>query len=327
MNHKIARQIILYGSGADEQPLGAGDPGAQLTPEEIFKYTLPAVERLVRQLERTLTHYHNNAGNLRVEKIEISGVLNSNKPFVDYIGEQLGIQSEALDPWEGGRAFLSGVDAPDAPWERAVASPALGLALSTNDQTPNLLFTHEAREAKDSVKRINRIVVAVFLVLLAPVFLLYLTQQGRLKDKLGEKAHLEKKLAAFDPVLDSSKLNLKAVEIRRSNAGIVDASKRYAGLAALNELARITPENIKLLGVTSDFFVEGDKKGEKAYMNLVLEGVVFGDRDLLESTLATYWMRLGESPMFMEALVQSSKIEDFDDQGEVLRFIIKCKSA
>ena len=67
------------------------DAASKLRPEEekIFKMILPALERLVRQVERTFEHYASNFDNERVEKIYISSGIRPHSRIVDYIGDQL----------------------------------------------------------------------------------------------------------------------------------------------------------------------------------------------------------------------------------------------
>ena len=54
--------------------------------------------------------------------------------------------------------------------ERIAFGPALGLAFSNNDHTPNLLFTYKDKEREASVIRINRAVFAAFIVKFSRMF-------------------------------------------------------------------------------------------------------------------------------------------------------------
>jgi len=332
---ELARRILLAETGQG-RPLEPEDPGYSLAAVEVFEFTFSAVERLVRQLERTLAHYHNIAGNQRVTKIYISGVLNSHKTFVKYMGDQLGIEGKPLDPWGPALPFLENMEPPETPAQRAMCSPALSLALSSNERTPNLLYTHEQREDQDWVIRINRIIVATFLALIIPVFFFYMWEE-RIVDKRQEKlVVLKNELSLFDPLLDSGKLTVTASRVSGINKNIISVSKRFTGLAALNELARITPKNIRLLGVNADFEMpepqknQGRSNSEKEQITsvgFVIEGVVLGQRALMESSLATYVMRLENSLLFENPLIHKAEIEAFSDRGDALHFFLKLKVA
>ena len=58
----------------------------------------PAAARLVRQVEMTLKHFRESLGFEAVTKLTVSGMLGASRPFLGYIGEQLGLPCVALDP-------------------------------------------------------------------------------------------------------------------------------------------------------------------------------------------------------------------------------------
>ena len=55
-----------------------------------------------------------------------------------------------------------------------------------------------------------------------------------------------------------------------------------------------------------------------------IEGLVTGERSILETTLAGYAMALKNSPMFKQIVVQKNTIEQLKN-GEALHFIIQMK--
>ena len=125
-------------------------PGSDLRKEEIFEMIQPALERLSRQVERTFEHYATMMPGERIVRIFVSGAMNVYQPIVDYVGSQLGISSAVLDPLsEQESAACPDVDDTDCISERIAFGPALGLALSDNDHTPNLMFTYKDKERAD----------------------------------------------------------------------------------------------------------------------------------------------------------------------------------
>ncbi|WP_028315963.1 hypothetical protein [Desulfatibacillum aliphaticivorans] len=339
---ELARRVLLWETG-ESPPLESGDPGYGLSAEEVFDFTLSAADRLVRQLERTLTHFQNNPGSQRVSKILVSGLLSSHAPFKNYIGEQLGIQSEGVDPWAPGLPLSAGDEPPALESERACTAPALSLALSTNEQTPNLLYTHEQREAVERVNSINKMIIGVFLLLFIAAFGVYLIEEKAADSRKAVIAGLNAELSQFGAAKDIGQVLVEASKVSKAYENVVENSMRFQSLAALNELARVSremqPQRVELLGVTVDFQVVGagkksknSKKDEqedavKPGMGLVLEGVVIGQRDVLEATLATFWMHLDNSPLFSEATIHKSEIQEYADDGEVLHFFMKLNVA
>ena len=341
LDMEIGRRVLLWETG-ESPPLETGDPGYGLTADEVFDFTLPAADRLVRQLERTLTHFHNNPGSQRVSKILVSGLLSSHRPFVSYIGEQLALVSEPLDPWEPGLPLSSGTEIPSIASERAWAAPALCLSLSSNERTPSLLYTHEQREAAGRVNRVNNIIVAVFLILFLPTVGFFFYEKQVVTKREATVGALKADLKQYVPRQDMGKLLLQAAEVNKAYSHVVENSQRYQALAALNELSRVSrelqPYRVELLGITADFHAAqasakgagkakpGDSMDSKV-MGLILEGVVLGQRDQLESTLTTFWMHLDNSPMFSEAAIHKSEIQEFPQEGEVLHFFMKLNVA
>jgi hypothetical protein len=57
--------------------------------------------------------------------------------------------------------------------------------------------------------------------------------------------------------------------------------------------------------------------------SLVLDGIVRGEGQNLESSLARYLLKLGSSPMFINPTIHSSSYETYQDIGEVLHFVLK----
>jgi Tfp pilus assembly PilM family ATPase len=156
---------IVRSLSPDSPPLGENDAGFALKKDDIFEMIRPALERLVRQVERTFEHYAATMPGDRISRIFVSGAMNIYKPIIDYVGSQLGVTSEVLDPLSE-LDPASGMDMEDANSisERIAFGPALGLAFSGNDHTPNLMFTYKDKEREASIARINMAVFAVFII-------------------------------------------------------------------------------------------------------------------------------------------------------------------
>jgi Tfp pilus assembly PilM family ATPase len=117
-----------------------------LKEDKIFQMILPALERLVRQVERTLRHFSLNYDNTRVGKIYTSSGAIPHRRIIDFIGEELGIQTETLNPFVDNSNFISLTPGPELLSEQSAFVPAMGMALSSNLLTPNFLYTYKDKQ-------------------------------------------------------------------------------------------------------------------------------------------------------------------------------------
>jgi len=153
---------MLTGFINDTLPSTGEEEALNVNSEKLFGTIQPALDRVIRQVERTLRHYTLNFGDVGVGKVYISGQISSNRHVVNYIGEQLGISVEPIDPFAS-EAFLSdGLSIPKSESERGAFVPAVGMALSSNSFTPNFIFTYKEKEKVTLNIRIKRMVLPCF---------------------------------------------------------------------------------------------------------------------------------------------------------------------
>ena len=170
---------IIRSLSPDSPPLQETDAGVDLRKEDIFEMIQPALERLSRQVERTFEHYATMMPGERIVRIYVSGAMNIYQPIVEYVGSQLGIPSAVLDPLsEQESAACPDVEDTDCISERIAFGPALGLALSDSDHTPNLMFTYKDKERTDQRQA---------------------DQPGDLRRFHGRRAHLLRRLRLPEP--------------------------------------------------------------------------------------------------------------------------------
>jgi len=141
LNIENARKI-LFSLAPDFASSTEDEPGFFLKEEEVFSMILPALERLVRQIERSVKHYSLTLGNDVVSKLYLGGEINNFKKLVGYIKEQVGLPIDTIDPLAPGTTCLGGLTSPGSISERTSYVPALGMALSSNPHTPNFLFNY-----------------------------------------------------------------------------------------------------------------------------------------------------------------------------------------
>jgi type IV pilus assembly protein PilM len=312
-----------------------GEEGRKLSINEdkIFLMIQPALERLVRQVERTIRHFSLNYENTRISKIYISSGVSPHRKILNYIGEELGMPTEVLNPFSESANFLHHVPVPDSLSEQSSFAPAMGMALANNSRTPNFLFTYKDKRKDIRNRRINRIVFAGFLILMAVCVGISLIQEREIQAKDAEKMQLQQHLEAYNLRVDKNLILKLVQEIREKNRADQAIGKKYLNLAVISEVINITPSNIRLLSIATNLGPLPDKTQQKDAKNkkqlaqpqpkvLILDGIVEGDRLTLESALAGYLLELKDSPLFDQPTI-SNKSFAFSGNKEVLRFTAK----
>jgi type IV pilus assembly protein PilM len=288
--------------------------------DNIFNMILPALERLVRQVERTLRHYALNYENARVGKIYISSGVRPHQRILDYMGEELGIPTVAINPFASGANFLTMVPWPDSVSEQSSFAPAMGMALSSNGVTPNFLHTYRDREKEVRSQRVNHSIFACIFVFIAMCVGIALYQDTQISEKEDKARFLQQKLASFNLRVDQSLILNLLDQYKAKNRSVMELSKTYLDLAIISEIAKLTPPDISLMSISADFGdLQSGKEKAPPSKTIVLDGIIQGDRLNLESMLAGYLMMLKNSDLFDQPSINRKSFEFYENRG-VLHF-------
>jgi Tfp pilus assembly PilM family ATPase len=313
-----ALKILLSLSPGSPQ-LSEEDPGYKLSENEILEMIYPAVDRLVRQVERTFQHFSTSFHGESVGKIYISGKTDLSGGLADYIAGQLGIKGEAINPFAPDITFAKGVSSsiPINLTDKLSFAPTIGLALSDNSRTPNFIFTYTEKSKKIIVSKFDRAAFVVFLIAIS-ICIGISIWQGRESNEKNQKAtQLKEQMEQFRPEPDKNLIANMATKVSLKRQGFRKYSRRYRGMAAISEISALTPNSVSLLS-SSTVFPEGpDGKG-----TMVLEGNVRGKRRVLEAALAGYVLKLAGSPLFEQPKVNRSEIVS-EDGKDVLHFSVQ----
>jgi Tfp pilus assembly PilM family ATPase len=346
---------VLFSLSPDSQALEPDDSGYFLTEEEKFRIIRPALERLVRQVERTFEYYASYIGQDKVNRIYVTSAMSVYIPLIEYVGKQLDLQSEILDLFDPELSSFALDERKETVSERVALAPALGMALSDNTYTPNLLVTFREKQETTKIASVNRGIFAVLLLLTLITAGVFLVEIAHISNKKGDISRLQKQLAQYQPHVGQSDLLQMAAKTRQQKYSSQAYGERYLGMAVIGELTTLTPANIRLLNLKADFGVaaiekarelpketpqktapvekkesSGEPRKEQApeskLGNLIVEGIIVGNRMSLESSLAGYLIKLQASPLFRQVTMQKNSVER-DKKREVLRFTINMKIA
>ena len=123
-----------------------------------------------------------------------------------------------------------------------------------------------------------------------------------------------------------------ANDIKRRQDILHQCAKRYFGIAVIGELSSLTPENIRLISLkiiapTVQAVKEKNdiNTKEESASGIIMEGVVSGERNMLDSYLAQYVIALSNSPMLRQISVNKKDIINFKKK-EVLKFSMSAKA-
>lgn len=318
---------ILFSLGPDSEKLSRKDAGYDLREDEILEMIFPVWERLSRQIERTLQYYASSVGYQKVEKLYVASSMNAYNPIIIYLSDQLAVKTEFFDPFSGHLSY-TGADSLTLS-EKISMVPVLGLSLSDNKRTPNALFTYVEKNKELRVTRINRGIFTAFAAALIICFASLVYQALEMSSLNSKRAQKERELSAYNPVLSTEQISQMAEDVKKYTQGNKKYAQRYLGAAAIGEVASITPGNIKLINFKVGLPAAtpqpaAGKAASNSSEDVVLEGVIFGERDMLQSLLAQYVMKLENSPMFKKVTINKTSYTTFR-KSEILYFTINAQ--
>jgi len=199
------------------------------------------------------------------------------------------------------------------------------MVLSTNDLTPNFLFTHKDRERRNRIQRINRAIFLFSSLFMAICIGAYVWQLQWINQKKRQATAFQKHLDVYVPRVDQKLI----MQLAANNIGQLKSletyGQKYKSVAIISEICAKTPQSIQLGMLTLDLgATTGSQGGKKPVM--VLDGVVLGEQVQFEATLAGYLLRLKDSPMFKQAQIIKQSQETRGRQ-QVLRFTAQIELA
>ncbi|HPD58141.1 MAG TPA: hypothetical protein PKW17_12925, partial [Smithellaceae bacterium] len=145
----------------------------------------------------------------------------------------------------------------------------------------------------------------------------------------AKRAQKERELSAYNPVLSTEQISTMAEDVKKYAQGNKKYAQRYLGVAAIGEVASITPGNIKLINFKVGLPAAAPqpaagKAATDSVEDVFVEGVIFGERDMLQSLLAQYVMKLENSPMFKKVTINKTSYTTFR-KSDILHFTINAQ--
>jgi hypothetical protein len=141
---------------------------------------------------------------------------------------------------------------------------------------------------------------------------------------------LRQQLDGFGVRVDKNLISRLVNETQANLREVREIGEKYFSVAVISEITNLTPVNVRLLSLSTQVNGQPGKENAPAKNKtkekgtLILDGIVQGDRLILESTLAGYLMELRNSPLFDQPTISKKTFERFENK-EGLRFTARLK--
>lgn len=291
-----------------------------LLEEKINTLLGPIRERLTGQIERTLEYHTSNYDTNPVEKIYFGGDIGVKTGLFESISRQLALPVSILDPL--GPQIEADPIGRDTSESVTSFAAAYGIALEGGKAGVNLAYTRLDRQNNEKRSRAVKYGFGGLALAVSLTVFFFVLQQSHLNALRAERDELNRALGASAPILTEAIIDESIEEASAFHGRRKTLTRRYATLAALTEIAGLTPESISLVHISSEARERFSGGLEPVDRKLLLKGVVTGERTSLETTLTVYVARLNQSPLFGSVEVDSLRLVD-GEEGLHLLFALK----
>ncbi|MGD9780869.1 MAG: hypothetical protein AB7V14_01815 [Kiritimatiellia bacterium] len=302
--YQAIRAVLV--SAAFPEPR-SGERGSD-EASQIIGTVRVAFDRLVQQVERSMSAYLVGKSEEEIANVYVAGSMAGLPTLVQELGSKLGLASRPLDLFRPDLMEAKGLP-PAGPEEGGMMAIALGAALSDPAQTPNLLHTYvqRAKEARCArCRTVAAVLGIVGLALLLAGGVLIGHRNRRLQTELDD---LQSQIRQFAPYPDRAMIQRMVDQAATDSLQMKGMAGRSLPVAALNQLALGTPEDIRLTSIAMERYAEvgtGKKPkktaasgaGSSPEIRIRMQGMVRGAPGSQESKLAAYVLRLEDAEMF-----------------------------
>ncbi|MGE0084712.1 MAG: hypothetical protein AB7S75_09840 [Desulfococcaceae bacterium] len=306
-----------------------------ITAGDIFGMLVPAIERLVWKLERTIESYQMDIEKKGVGKIFISGEISGCRRVIDYIGKRMDQRVETRDMDPFACDFVDkDMQIPDSAAERGGYVPAAGIALSRNFFTPNLIFSYEDKQKYLNSRRADRFVSIVFaLIAIVSLFVCFdqekLFRQKRCELEKVRKEYEMEVLSRGNMVFDRDMIKTLADRITERREHARNFARRYTDVAVISAICESTKDTrirlteLKLIaGETKGGGQESRNKAGENIPGIILEGIITAEDAVKREAILLDYMADLNAVMILGDAVLRNRTEQKQEKSPVLHFTI-----
>ena len=311
-----ARQILKEMQQKSAEKSDAGEPESETSPLDMV---YPALERLIRQIDRTIDHSVKVLGNPAPETIYICGKISYLHGIAGFFSKNLDMPAEILDVLTPSRPHASNEVARLDPEQHLSLVSAAGLAIPWSG-TVNFLHTAMDKEREAAALRNTNLVAAGCALAFVVVSGYWAWTGHQLEQAREETQALQDRLSDFSPRLTQEMLQQLLAEHQEFKQKIADRARRLQVAALIGEIGRITPDDFRLLEMILELGSPSNQ--DDTTKNIIVEGFIRGESNTFETRMTRYLINLRRSPMFRDANIQRSNRGTLEQEGEVYRFVL-----
>jgi Tfp pilus assembly PilM family ATPase/Tfp pilus assembly protein PilN len=260
----------------------------------LTKLAGPAMDRLMRQVERTFDHFTRALSQPPVGSLALSGSAAGSPVLAELMANRLELAVNPVDPLSAPGLTLAPEAQAARPEERTGLVVATGLALDARGEAPNLVDTISQRlkREKSERQRVFAVLAGLLLTVLAGIGVF---AHGYRIDALEtRRTQLQAQMQTLTPGLDAALLEKQTKQLREEVALAHSRAKRVVPAAALSELARLMPPWARMTHLTMK---QNPQQAEDGMVSVQVGGFVIAEEFRLDQRLTQFLMLLRQSPM------------------------------
>lgn len=303
-----------YGIPLSGKVLETAD-GRQIPVDKLSNRMLPVLERLLTEIQRTLSYYKSNYKVSQLDRVFLTGGGGKMANLDALVSRGMGAPATVLDPLEKCAVDYARFDREKIRSDSPLLAVAMGLAL---DQKKKVDLTTADMKMEKQMGPVQRIIIMMSVICLAALAALYgyqkMYEAGRRKDLATFRKSSETLAPSVEKIERLATLKKGVRNYQGLYKGLAGVQPRWEGL--LKELSAIAPENLYLEQL------EIRSLSDKKLINL--RGVIFGGQTPVDSALSNFLVKLEASPFFRNInLISSEKGRIYDYKA--VNFYITCE--
>lgn len=319
-------------------------PAAGMTPDALLEMVAKPLQRLVWQVERTIEAYASKVDGDPVSVLCVAGDVSRSARFRTHLARQIELpvtvrsDAELTRPGSLWPGDLSDGSQPDF----SQFEPAIGIALSRLDETPNFVFSFQDKIRRIKGRRVRRGIWAFLFCCTLAAAGGFFWQRSEVREGEAAVRNLERALARRIDVQDGIRVDRPLIEIqverlKKERAAVRDIAARYRMPALVGAVTAPAPASLNFsrlrvaLPAPGDAAVRTDRPSPAAGggppdAGVVAEGHMIGTPEQSEGDLLRYVAGLKGSALFSRTTVQRKSRVAF--QGDpALRFVLRLELA
>jgi Tfp pilus assembly PilM family ATPase len=239
--------------------------------DEIISSLEPGVDRLIRQVERTLSYHTRNLGHDPIQRLYLSGRLSAAPRIQSQFSRTLDLEIKVLDAFAGNISLATPQPASQA--QRLELGTTLGLSLARPGQTLNLLHTSAQQTRDTKVRQAKLAGIAVIICIMSLLGGYHMWQLMHLNSQRNILEEKKDQIRRLEARLGNMKNQVARIQPGQDDQGtshllsLIDAkygywqeyATRFKPVACLSEIFALLPDTVRIKNVFAYLQDQGPK--------------------------------------------------------------------